>query len=1084
LKSPVSFVGIILIISVLCTLPVSGKVDTDVFKGIKARSIGPANMSGRIAAIDVVLSNTDIIYVGTATGGLWKSLNGGITWNPIFDDQPASSIGAVQVFQANPNIVWVGTGEGNPRNSSGVGRGVFKSLDAGKTWLKLGLDKTEKISRILLHPVNPDIAYAAALGTTWGENPERGVFKTTDGGKTWSKILYVDQKTGVADLVMEPGNPNKLIAAMWEHRRWPYFFNSGGPGSGIHITSDGGENWKRLTDEDGLPKGELGRIGLAFAVNKPTIVYAMVEAEKNVLLRSQDGGFHWKTVNDDPEVNGRPFYYCDIRVNPVNENIVYSLDSEVKVSEDGGRTFTAMANFSQSHSDYHAMWNHPNGDHLLVGNDGGVVITRDRGKSWQFMANLPLAQFYHISFDMETPYNVYGGLQDNGSWRGPSTVLTEGGIFAHHWRMVGFGDGFDTEPDPENSKNGYGMSQGGALFYYNLESGHNRNIRPTESEVKHRYSWNAALALDPFEKGTIYYGSQFVHKSTDRGSSWEIISPDLTSNDPERQKQAQSGGLTLDVTDAENNTTIYSIAPSPVEKGVIWVGTDDGNVQLTRDGGKTWELVSKSITAPAGTVVKQSKKAGKFLVPQGAWVSHVEASKFDASSAFVVYDDHRRANWDTYVFAVSDFGKTWKALSPDQIDGFAHVIEQDHVNKDLLFLGTEFGMYVSFNGGTDWMPWKHGVPTVPIRDMNIHPRDNDLIIGSHGRAAYIIDDIGPLREINADLLKKEMHLFKVQDTFQYRGGWKPAMVSPGDAMFRGANRADGVIVTYLWNPAPKVPEGKKGESKKEEMSEVPELGSSEAGKKDKKPGGLKVEILDKDKKVIRELEIKPEKGINRFDWDMWGKAFERPGATRRGGFGRNRGGLLALSGTYTVRFTQGKNVQEQTFELKDDPRLKMDRAVLETNFQTATEVGGWMAALADIHKRIEETKKVLSTVKGFADSLEKDKKKALLEKADELTKKLKTFSEKIFRDRNLKGIRDNSEKFLSKLYDALGGFSNQYQPATQAAQYKYERVKKELEPVLKEANELFKTDVDAFKKVLESSGFSFFKEFKPVELKK
>lgn len=698
------------------------EIDSQLFAGLKARSIGPANMSGRIGAIDAIVSNPNIIYVGTATGGLWKSVDGGLTWAPIFDDQSVSSIGAIAINQSNPNIVWVGTGEAAPRNSVGVGRGVYLTVDGGKTWKFLGLEKSEKISKILLHPDDPDIAYVGALGTTWGENNERGVYKTVDGGKTWGKILFVDKKTGVADMAMDPRNPNKIIAAMWEHRRWPWFFKSGGPGSSLYITVNGGGEWQKLTDKNGLPKGELGRMGVAFSTNKPEIVYALVEAKKNVLLSSSDGGFTWQVVNDQSDVGNRPFYYHRVWVNPVNENILYMLHTRMMISEDGGKTFRSLTSFGQSHSDYHAMWIHPNGETMVVGNDGGVVISYNRGKNWRFVENLPIGQFYHVSFDMEIPYNVYGGLQDNGTWLGPAYVLKERAIYSYLWKTVGGGDGFDAEPDPEQPGAGYGMSQGGNLYYFDTSAGTSRSIVPTESDVKHRYNWNAGFAVDPFKPATIYLGSQFVHRSPDKGRTWEIISPDLTTNDPEKQKQAESGGLTLDVTNAENHTTIVCIAPSPVQEGVIWVGTDDGNVQLTLDGGKTWQLVSRELT---------SGEKGK--VPPVTWIPHVEASKFDAATAYVVFDDHRRSNWTTYVYVTHDFGKTWKSLDTPEIDGFVHVIEEDTVNKNLLFLGTEFGLYVSFNGGKNWMKWTSGLPAVPVRDLAVHPRENDLIIGTHGR---------------------------------------------------------------------------------------------------------------------------------------------------------------------------------------------------------------------------------------------------------------------------------------------------------------------------------------------------------------
>jgi photosystem II stability/assembly factor-like uncharacterized protein len=1050
-----------------------GQMDPKLFSEIKPRGIGPANMSGRIGDIDVVIANPRVIYVGTATGGVWKSENSGIDWKPIFDCHSTSSIGALRIYQQNPNILWVGTGEANPRNSAGVGRGIFKSIDAGQTWTLLGLEKTEKISRIALDPYDADVAFVAAMGTTWGENPERGVFKTTDGGKTWEKVLYVDQKTGAADLAIAPDNPNKLIAAMWEHRRWPWFFKSGGPGSGLHITTDGGRNWKKLTHENGLPKGDLGRIGIAFAQNKPNIVYALVEAEKNVLLRSEDGGFTWKTVNDQPGVSGRPFYYSDIRVNPRNENIVYALESRLKVSEDAGKNFKDFTERGQAHSDFQAMWIHPNGEFMVVGNDGGIVITVDRGKSWRFARNLPLGQFYHISYDMELPYNVYGGLQDNGSWRGPSSVLTDRGIFNYHWRSVGGGDGFDTEPDPENSDCGYAMSQGGRLFYFNVRTGRQKGIRPTESDVKHRYNWNAGLARDPFDPAAIYYGSQFVHRSPDRGQTWEIISPDLTTNDPEKQKQAESGGLTLDVTNAENHTTILCIAPSPVKKGVIWVGTDDGNVQLTTDEGKNWQLVSRSLTG---------SKTKKGSVPYGAFVPHVEASKFSPACAFVVFDDHRRANWTPYAFMTEDYGKTWKSLVTKDIDGFAHVIEQDHVNKNLLFLGTEFGFYFSLNRGKEWIKWNPGFPTVPVRDLAVHPRDNDLIIGTHGRSVYILDDISFLRELDPTIFNKNAYLFKPSDTYQFRTSNSSAYSTRGNTEFMGQNRESGVLITYYFNP----PE-KPGKDKK--MREKPMPGMMERMRGRRSRSGdkfkFKIEILDEKGKVIRELEIKPHNGINRITWDLREKAFEIPGMSSgpmAGRFSRGRRGLYVIPGTYTVRLPYGDLQLTHSIRVKPDPRYKMDIEVLKKNYDLSRKVGFMMMGVFGAVTEIKQMQETIKTVMELAADADIKNKKELMEEAKALDEKLKALSEKVRPDSNRQGISDRSASLSSKIFMLYGEVANNFEPLTHAAEVQLEKTKALVAGFFDEYNKLFQTEVEAFKKRAADSGVSLFKPFKPLSL--
>ena len=652
-----------------CTFPAfSQKLDMDLFKNIKPRSIGPAGMSGRVAAIDVVHNEPDIIYAGTASGGLWKSESGGITWMSVFDTQRVHSIGAIAINQSNPDEVWVGTGEGNPRNSQSSGAGVYRTIDGGKTWKLMGLENTRNIHRIIIHKDNPNIVYVGAIGSAWNDSKDRGLYKTTDGGKTWEKILYANERTGVADMIVDPNNPNKMFVAMWEYRRWPWFFKSGGEGSGLHMTYDGGKTWKKLTDKEGMPNGELGRIGLAISNSNPDVVYALVESKKNALYRSDDGGSMWKKVSDK-NIGGRPFYYADIAVDPSNENRIYNLFSTVSMSEDGGKTFKSLVGW-KVHLDHHFWWIHPKDPNFMIdGNDGGMAITRDKGKSWQFVENLPVAQFYHISVDMETPYNVLGGMQDNGSWRGPNTVWKNGGIRNSYWQEVAFGDGFDVLPDPNNSRYLYAMSQGGNLVYVDIETGQQRFIKPTHPDGTFlRFNWNAAIAADPFDKKVVYYGSQFVHKTADQGKNWEIISPDLTTNDPEKQNQLESGGLTYDVTQAENHTTILAITPSPVKQGVIWVGTDDGNLQLTQDGGKTWTNLA-------------SKLKG---VPTGSWIAQIHASKYNDAEAYVVINNYRRGDWTPYLYRTTNYGKSWERLiDENKVWGYALSFVQDPVEKEI-----------------------------------------------------------------------------------------------------------------------------------------------------------------------------------------------------------------------------------------------------------------------------------------------------------------------------------------------------------------------------------------------------------------
>ena len=725
----------------------------ELLKNKTPRNIGPGGMSGRVTSIDVVHSNPDIMFSGTASGGLWKSTSGGIKWTPIFENEATASIGAIAIQQSNPSVIWVGTGEGNPRNSLNGGYGIYKSLDGGKNWLLMGLEKTRHIHRVIIHPTNPDIVYAAAIGSPWGEHKERGVYKTINGGETWTKILYTNPKSGAADLVMDPQNPNKLIAAMWEHKRDPWFFSSGGEGSGMYITYDGGETWKQKTSEEGLPDGELGRIGIAIAQNKPEIIYALIEANKNGLYKSMDGGDTWKLVSENmDEIGNRPFYYAEIYVDPQNENRLFSIFTYVNVSEDGGKSFNQlMPAYGVSngiHPDHHAWWIHPtNGNFMVDGNDGGMNITKDGGSTWRFIGNLPVAQFYHINVDNEIPYNVYGGMQDNGSWRGPAYIWRSQGIRNSYWQEISFGDGFDVIPDKDDSRYGWTMSQQGFVSRYDWKTGNNYSVRPThpEPEINLRFNWNAAINIDPNENNTIYFGSQFVHKSTDKGETWSIISSDLTTNNPEKLNQHNSGGLTMDATGAENHCTILVIEPSEVETDMLWVGTDDGRIHYTQNGGQDWTEVTKNIKG----------------LPKGSWIPQIKASKNVKGEALLVANDYRRFNFTPYVYRTNNYGKTWdRIVDGSDVTSYALSIIEDPEEPNLLFLGTDDGLYISIDKGDKWTKWTKGFPTVSVKDLIIHPREHDLIIGTFGRAAWVLDDIRPLRAIakNKDILLSLIHI--------------------------------------------------------------------------------------------------------------------------------------------------------------------------------------------------------------------------------------------------------------------------------------------------------------------------------------
>lgn len=1040
--------------------------DTALFAGMKARSIGPAGMSGRIGSIDAVASNSHIIIIGAATGGVWKTTNGGTSWRPLFDEQPVAAVGAVAIFQANPSTVWVGTGEGNPRNSASVGNGVYKSLDGGTTWSHLGLDRTERIHRIVLHPTNPELAYAAAMGQMWGENPERGVFKTTDGGKTWKRVLYVNDKTGCADLVMDPTNPNKLFAAMWEYRRWPWFFKSGGPGSGLYVSYDGGETWKRIGDGEGLPKGDLGRMGVAIARSNPEIVYALIEAKRNALYRSEDAGRSWKMVNDSRTINPRPFYYADIRVDPQNENRVYSLHTNLTVSTDGGKSFTNITPGSRVHSDHHALWIHPSDGNVLIdGNDGGVAISYDRGKTWRFVENLPLAQYYHINVDMEVPYNVYGGMQDNGSWRGPSNVWENGGIRNWHWNEVGFGDGFATLVDPSDPSFGYAMSQGGFLIRFNWKTGERKDIRPWGPDgVELRFNWNAGIAVDPFDPKTIYYGSQFLHKSTDRGNSWTIISPDLTTNDTTKQKQAESGGLTKDVTGAENYTTILTIAPSPVRQGVIWVGTDDGNIHSTQDGGATWTNAGDRIPD----------------VPKNTWVAHIEASKFDAGTAYVVFDDHRRSNWKTYVYKTDSFGKSWTALTKNDptagsksLWGYALVIEQDPVKRELLYLGTEFGLWISLDDGKNWMKWTHGFPTVSAMALIVHPREHDLVVGTHGRAAYILDDIRPLRAVTRGLLEKPLHIFEIPSAIQHQVRQMDGYHFPGDAMFRGEGRPYGALITYSVNPP------KEEEKAKDDRPELdPE---DQRDQKEKKR--VKIEILDGEGRVIRKLDGPMEKGINRVSWNLRRDGFRQPRFTPPRDEEFTPQGPEVLPDKYAVRIKLGKVEAVQTAEVLADPRASLALDERRQKYEAILSVGQRVEVVAEAIDRIQKTRKAIEYVLGQIKDRTDDTAKDLKNASEALKKKLTTVADQ-FADEpdRVQGMSRRPNTASARLGYVLRSLSSSWDAPTPTQNTYRQQAEVILENALKEFNDLFARDVAVYRSKVEAARLSVIPESEMLDV--
>ncbi len=1056
------------------------QLDMKLLKAIEPRNIGPGGMSGRVTAIDVVKDNPQIIFAGTASGGLWKSESGGVAWKPVFDSVAVLSIGAVAICQQNTDIVWAGTGEGNPRNSVTGGYGIYKSLDGGKHWQSMGLEKTRNIHRIIIDKTNPDIVYVGAIGSSWGQHPERGVFKTTDGGKTWKHILKVNSSTGAGDLVVDPQNPNKLIAAMWEHERKPWTFTSGGPGSGLYITLNSGDNWKKLTDKEGLPKGELGRIGVAIAPSNPNRIYAHIESKKNALYRSDDGGYHWTKINDAKNIGNRPFYYADIFVDPVNENRIYSVFTYINMSIDGGKTFTRWADsYVQNgiHPDHHAFYVHPTDPNFIIdGNDGGLNITRDMGKNWRFAENIPVAQYYHINVDNDFPYNVYGGMQDNGSWVGPGYVLKSGGIRNSYWQEVMFGDGFDAMPDLDDNRFGFAMSQQGYVGRFDRVTGLTKMIRPThpDPDVKVRFNWNSAIAQDPFNHSTIYFGSQFVHKSTDKGDSWEIISPDLTTNDPEKQKQYLSGGITMDATGAENFTTILAIEPSSIEKGLIWVTTDDGQVQITRDGGKSWTNLS-------------SKLVG---LPKNAWIPQVKASKYNAGEAFVVANNYRQFDFKPYLFHTTDYGQTWKQmLSQDETFGYCLSIVQDTEEANLLFLGTEHGLYVSINKGTSWTKWTNDYPAVSTMDLAIQPREGDLVIGTFGRAAWVMDDIRPLRELaknGTSALTKTIKVYPTPDAYITANQQASGTRFAGDAIFIGKNRRRGAMVTYTVTKPEEKKEAAVTTSKSKKKKGKKKVAEPVEAKKDTTKvvyDTISFMVYNKSNELIRTIKNKYKKnGMYRMYWRMDEKGVNYPSRKAPKKERGESGGVRVLPGTYKIVMSFGDQKDSTTINVKFDPRLDVPISSLEANYNASKEIESQIEVAANAMAQLRESKKViddiLKQIKGKGDAFDS------LKNVSKVTKdSINVLMDELVGPKNEKqGITAEETRSIMEYYYSnfmyLGSFNKP--GATQARTMAH--AKNKLLPWLAKTNEFFKNDWPSYQQQVNEADLSLFEETKSFDL--
>jgi photosystem II stability/assembly factor-like uncharacterized protein len=878
---------------------------------------------------------------------------------------------------------------------------------------------------------------------------------------------------------MDPTNPNKLIASMWEHKRDPWFFKSGGTGSGVYITHDGGENWKQITEKEGFPKGELGRIGVAIAPNNPDIIYALVEAKKNALYKSEDGGFKWKKINDKPGIGNRPFYYSEIYVDPQNENRVYTVFTYINVSQDGGKSFQELMPAYNAnngvHPDHHAWWIHPkNGKFMIDGNDGGLNITKDGGKSWRFIGNIPVAQFYHINVDNEFPYNVYGGMQDNGSWRGPAYVWKAQGIRNSYWQEISFGDGFDVVPDKDDSRYGWSMSQQGSVLRYDYLTGNNYSVKPThkDANVKLRFNWNAAINIDPFDNNTLYFGSQFVHKSTDKGLTWSVISPDLSTNNPEKLRQVESGGLTMDATGAENHCTVLVVEPSSLEKNVLWAATDDGQVHITKNGGENWTNVAKNIKG----------------LPEFSWITQIKASNKNKGEALLVANDYRRFNYTPYAYRTKNYGKSWERIvDENDVESYTLCIVEDPENANLLFLGTDDGLYISINAGDKWTKWTEGFPTVPVKDLVIHPREHDLVIGTFGRAAWILDDIRPLRAMaKQNIIKEKLVLFAPPTAYQAATQQPTGSRFGGDALYQGENRKGGALISYYIDK-PKVDEKDvKGDTKQDDNEDdeddIDETLKQVQGESKNvvKYDSIQLEIFDGERQ-IRTLKFKTpkESGIHKTAWYLREKGVARASRSINKSK-REPSGTEVKPGVYKLKMTFGDAVSEQTIKVEFDPRLQISDEAINQKYKASKELETYQEKIAGIVKQLVESKNAVTSIKADLSAEDKVKYKAELKSSSAISKKIDTLVASYlgFIDKR-QGITRNKEITVNQRFGQASSYiRSRFGTQTETEKILMSQFVEEFKKRVSETNTFFNSDWIAYKKSVESIKISPFKETK------
>jgi photosystem II stability/assembly factor-like uncharacterized protein len=1032
----------------------------DILENIKFRNLGPAVGGGRVSAVAGVPGQANIYYAGGAAGGVFKTIDGGLSWKPIFEKEASASIGAIAVAPSNPSLIWVGTGEANPRNDMVTGHGVYFSPDAGASWRFMGLDNVGQISTIVVHPTNPDVVFVAALGRVWGSGPDRGVYRTIDGGKTWQKVLYVNEQTGASDLVMDPANPMILFAGMWEVRRYPWMLLNGGNGSAIYRSTDGGSAWKKLSE--GLPKPPLGRIGLAIAASNPQHVYALVDAKKGVLWDTTDLGDHWKEVSNNRMINARPFYFSRVFVAPNEENHLYFLSFDIVESQDGGKTAKVIG--KGVHPDQHALWIDPaHPERMIEGNDGGVYISADSGKNWRYLDNIPIEQFYQVATSEHEPYLICGGLQDNFGWCGPSSSLSRDGVVGADWFVTVLGDGEYVVPAPGKSDFIYGDSQGGHIRRLDSKSGMSLFARPylpgvgqmPPSELKYRFNWTSPIAVSSTDPNEVYLGGNVLFKSADGAMTWTPISPDLTRND--KNKQAQSGGpVELDLSGAETFDTLLSIAISPVDSKVIWVGTDDGIVQMTRDGGENWTKVSAAMPA----------------LQEWGRIQQIEASPFSADTCYVAVDLHELDNDKPYVFRTHDFGKTWIAITKGlPASDPARVVREDPNRRGFLVTGTDTGLFYSDNDGDEWKPLKSNFPTVPIYDLKFVKKTRDLVVGTHGRGVFVLDNLTALEEMTPETAASDFHLFSVQPAHRWHLWNKRGFSQAG---FSAPDAPRGAVIDYFL---------------KSEIEVPPEM-------KEKHETPVKIVISDADGKWVKTFYGPSKAGFNRAGWDL---RYQEPvrlsvlPPPEPNIFFETNLGPPVVPGTYQVSVTVNGKTEAQRVDVATDPRFPADMEAFRAQTKMALEVRDQLSDLAEALNRLDSLKSQIGVMKKLLTADETSGRVVpagfapVLEQAKEVEKKVKALQERAYNVESQGPDAKDYIRFTQKLHDRyqdlLRGIMMDYDRAPSALlQEEHASLYKELQAFLGDFNGLLNTDVSGFNKLAAENGAGALFTGAPIQL--